>query len=71
MTTSQIIILLDVARGFSYSRHLETVDSDLQELEQRELIHFAGIKGPKGVDYRLTPDGDAMVFQIRQIARSK
>jgi hypothetical protein len=71
MTTSQIIILLDVARGFSYSRHLETIDSDLQELEQRGLIHFAGITSPKGVDYRLTPDGDALVLQIRQTARSK
>jgi predicted transcriptional regulator len=63
MTANQVIVLLDVSRGFDKSRHLGTVDEDVKKLLKENLIKEGG-----GFTYELTWKGKAVVDRILEQA---
>jgi hypothetical protein len=56
LAPNQLIVLLDVARGFNKERHdLGTTDEDLRKLLNQKLI----CKATDGFEYQVTPMGRA------------
>ena len=65
MTTNQIIVLLDVHRGFTSHGHAGTLKQDLEYLERKDLI-----KGVAGLtfDWELTAKGTKVVEVLKTVA---
>lgn len=67
MTCNQLIVLLDVHRGFSRDRHLGTMDRDLLRLERDGLIR-RGACDVSSFDYDLTDRGEEVVETVLKVA---
>lgn len=70
MTSNQLILLLDVRRGFSREGHTGTLNKDIEYLKGWGLIEV-GVS-PLTVDgfrYRLTEDGEKVCDSILKEAR--
>jgi Mn-dependent DtxR family transcriptional regulator len=63
MTPNQIIVLLDIHRGFDRAIHLATVNGDLVELCGRGLI-----RPSRSFEFELTEKGDRLVKRLLEQA---
>jgi hypothetical protein len=63
MTANQVIVLLDIKRGFNKSRHLGTVDEDVKMLLKEGLI-----KEGASFPYELTETGEVLTEKILERA---
>jgi Mn-dependent DtxR family transcriptional regulator len=63
MTANQVIVLLDVHRGFDKTIHPATVNGDLVELCGRGLI-----RPSRSFEFELTEKGDKLVKRLLEQA---
>ena len=67
MTCNELILLLDVRRGFRKEVHCGTLDNDLRSLKTAGLIG----KNPdqtSGFDYFVTHEGDVVCQSVLKLA---
>jgi hypothetical protein len=66
MTANQVIVLLDVSRGFDAERHLGTLRGDVAFLENADLIRDR--LDVQAFKYKLTARGQVVVDRILEQA---
>jgi len=66
MTANQVIVLLDIRRGFDKSRHLGTVDEDVKMLLKAGLV--CPWNSVKEFPYILTARGQEVVGRLLEQA---
>lgn len=66
MTTNQVIVLMDVRRGWTREAHCGTLKGDVKHLICRDLIRKAG--SDDHFPYELTNAGSNMCDEILQVA---
>ena len=64
MTTNQLIVLLDIHRGFDRAIHCATVNGDLEELCYR----WGLIRPSRSFEFELTEKGDKLVKRLLEQA---
>jgi DNA-binding HxlR family transcriptional regulator len=64
MTINQIIVLLDVFRGFNKLGHTNTLEGDLEFLEKEGFIYEDNMLYPERGSWSLTDKGNALAETI-------
>jgi hypothetical protein len=66
MTANQVIVLLDVSRGFDAERHLGTLREDVVFLKNADLIRDR--LDVQAFKYKLTARGESLVERLLEQA---